>query len=144
MKILSGLFAGLLFGLGLSASGMTDTHKVIGFLNIFGNWDSDLLFVMGAAVLTSGIGFALLFKRKAPLFDEQFFLPTLKTIDRKLIIGAALFGLGWGLYGYCPGPAIGALVYLSPVTLCFVIFMLIGMSVVDVIPKIVNQLFSKK
>jgi uncharacterized protein len=135
MKVLSGLFAGLLFGLGLAASGMTDTHKVIGFLSIFGHWGSDLLFVMGAAVLTSGIGFALLFKRKAPLFDKQFFLPTLKAVDQKLIVGAALFGLGWGLYGYCPGPAIGALVYLSPVTMCFVIFMLLGMSLVDVVPK---------
>jgi len=72
-RIISGLLAGLLFGLGLAASGMTDTHKVIGFLSIFGDWDSDLLFVMGGAVLTSGIGFALLFKRKTPLFDEQFF-----------------------------------------------------------------------
>jgi uncharacterized membrane protein YedE/YeeE len=127
MKALSGLMAGLLFGIGLAASGMTNTEKVLGFLNIFGAWDSDLLFVMGFAVITASMGFVLVLRQKSPLFTDQFTLPTHKHLEPKLIIGALLFGIGWGLYGYCPGPAIAALVYLSPVTLIFVLSMIIGM-----------------
>ena len=133
MKVFSGIVAGLLFGAGLAASGMTNTSKVIGFLDIFGQWDPDLLMVMAAAVITTFIGFSIIFMRKAPLFDSQFFLPKSQLVDRNLIVGAILFGMGWGLYGYCPGPAIASLVYLSPVTLLFVACMLIGMSLVNII-----------
>lgn len=131
IKTVSGLIAGLFFGVGLAASGMTDTAKVIGFLNIFGAWDSDLLFVMGSAVVTAGIGFKLVLRRHKPLFSDDFSLPTANQIDLKLIAGAALFGFGWGLYGYCPGPAVAALVYLSPVTLSFVLAMLLGMLIAN-------------
>lgn len=124
---ISGLVVGILFGLGLAASGMTNTAKVIGFLDFFGQWDADLLFVMGSAVIVTFIGFRLVLKRDAPLFDSSFSLPTNTKLDPKLIIGAAIFGIGWGLYGYCPGPAIASLVYLSPVTITFVASMLFGL-----------------
>lgn len=123
---ISGLVVGILFGLGLAASGMTNTAKVIGFLDFFGQWDADLLFVMGSAVIVTFIGFRLVLKRDAPLFDSSFSLPTNTKLDPKLIIGAAIFGIGWGLYGYCPGPAIASLVYLSPTTMIFVVSMVIG------------------
>ncbi|NND83476.1 MAG: YeeE/YedE family protein [Gammaproteobacteria bacterium] len=129
MRAISGLFAGLLFGVGLAASGMTDTAKVIGFLNIFGAWDRDLLFVMGSAVITAGLGYKIVLRRQQPIFERDFLVPTISDIDGRLIGGAALFGLGWGLYGYCPGPAIAALVYLSPITLGFVVAMLLGMAI---------------
>lgn len=131
MKSLSALFAGLLFGLGLAASGMTNTAKVIGFLDIFGAWDPDLLIVMGAAVVTAAIGFAIVLKRPASLFGGVFSLPTSTIIDRRLIGGASLFGLGWGLYGYCPGPAIAAIGYGAPATFLFIFTMLVGMAVAD-------------
>ncbi len=127
MNKLSGLICGALFGAGLAASGMTNPAKVIGFLDIFGNWDPDLLFVMGAAVLTTVICFRFVLKRKTPIFENSFSLPSSNLVDFKLLLGAVLFGIGWGLYGYCPGPALAALVYLQPVTFVFVIAMVVGM-----------------
>ncbi len=127
MKSISALLAGLLFGVGLAASGMTDTAKVIGFLDIFGQWDPDLIFVMASAVITTVMSFRLVLKRKAPMFDETFSLPLKTVVDKPLLVGAVLFGVGWGLLGYCPGPAVAALVYLEPVTLVFVVAMLVGM-----------------
>jgi uncharacterized membrane protein YedE/YeeE len=127
MSRVSSLLCGLLFGAGLAASGMTDTAKVIGFLDIFGQWDPDLLFVMGSAVLTTVISFYFILKRPHPIFGKAFFLPKNKSIDRKVLIGAILFGIGWGLYGYCPGPAVAAIVYLQPVTAVFLIAMFAGM-----------------
>ncbi len=135
MKHLSILIAGLLFGAGLAASGMTNTAKVIGFLDVFGRWDADLMFVMGAAVVTSLIGFKLVLRNSKPLFEDDFSLPTAQIIDKQLIVGASLFGIGWGLYGYCPGPAVASLIYLSPVTLVFVVTMLLGMAVGERIAK---------
>ncbi len=128
MKLFAGLATGLIFGAGLAASGMTDTAKVIGFLDVFGDWDSDLLFVMGSAVLTAAVGFQYILRKEKPLFALKFSLPSKTEIDKKLISGAVLFGTGWGLYGYCPGPAIAALGYLSPVTAVFVISMIAGMA----------------
>ena len=127
MKALIGLCTGILFGIGLAASGMTDTAKVIGFLDITGYWDPDLIWVMGSAVLVTLAGYRVVFGRSKPVFAESFSIPSKITIDTRLILGAGLFGLGWGLYGYCPGPAIAALVYQSPTTLLFVLTMLFGM-----------------
>ncbi|MFK7732931.1 MAG: DUF6691 family protein [Pseudomonadales bacterium] len=128
MKLASGFTTGLVFGVGLAASGMTDTAKVIGFLDVFGNWDSDLLFVMGCAVLTAAIGFKVVLSKEKPLFASVFSIPSNTMIDTRLLSGAVLFGIGWGLYGYCPGPAIASLGYLSPVTLIFVVSMVAGMA----------------
>ena len=107
MKIIvSALFAGLLMGFGLSLSGMGDPKNVIGFLDLFGNWNPRLIFVMGGAVVVTFIGYHFVLKRKAPLFDLSFHLPLSQIIDAKLVIGSAMFGIGWGLSGYCPGPAL--------------------------------------
>lgn len=123
------LLAGLLFGAGLAASGMTNTDKVLGFLDLTGAWQADLIFVMGAALLVTLIGFPLILKRKAPLISDQFYLSTKRAIDKPLIIGAIIFGIGWGIYGYCPGPAIAALSYLDINALIFVLSMAIGMAI---------------
>ncbi|HEY7773265.1 MAG TPA: DUF6691 family protein [Marinagarivorans sp.] len=127
MNKLMAVVAGLLFGVGLAASGMTDPAKVLGFLDIFGDWVPDLAFVMGGAVLVTLVSFRFILKRQAPVCDTTFHVPNNTTIDKKLLIGAALFGIGWGIYGYCPGPALGALVYLKQNTVIFVVAMLAGM-----------------
>lgn len=128
MKNLVALFCGVLFGFGLAISGMTDTSKVIGFLDIFGEWVPDLLFVMGGAVLMTVISFRLILRRKKPVLHSRFELPIKTNIDRPLILGAIVFGLGWGLYGYCPGPAIAALVYNQTPTFIFCVSMTIGIA----------------
>ena len=116
--------SGLLFGFGLSLSEMTNRHRVLGFLDVTGDWDASLIFVMGGAVLVTLVSFRFILKRSAPLFDDSFHLPLHKHIDAKLIGGSALFGIGWGIAGYCPGPAIAALssFSLNPLVffLCFI------------------------
>ncbi|MEP4485460.1 MAG: DUF6691 family protein [Halioglobus sp.] len=129
MKNFMALMCGTLFGVGLAASGMTDTAKVLGFLDIAGSWVPDLAFVMGGAVLVTLITFPLILKRTRPVFTDRFFVPTITLIDKRLIGGSALFGIGWGIYGYCPGPALSALVYLQPNTFIFVAAMLAGIYV---------------
>ena len=128
-KTVSALLAGILFGVGLAASGMTNPAKVIGFLDIFGQWDHDLLFVMGGAVMTTLLGFHFILKRQSPVFASLFDFSTKVSIDKPLIVGAILFGIGWGMFGYCPGPAVAALAYLQPITIIFVISLLIGLSI---------------
>jgi len=119
--------AGLLFGLGLTVSGMSNPAKVIGFLDIAGAWDPTLILVMGGGIAVTISAFHLILKRSQPLFAEKFYLPTLKHIDHKLLLGAVLFGLGWGIAGFCPGPALAALVTLNPTVLLFVAAMASGM-----------------
>lgn len=135
MKPLTALFCGLIFGLGLALSGMTDTAKVLGFLDLFGTWVPDLAFVMGGAVCVTLISFRFVLRRDKPLFDSDFKLPTSTQLDGRLLGGAAIFGIGWGLYGYCPGPAISALVYLDAKTLMFVVAMLCGMALSNRLKK---------
>ena len=122
-----GLIAGLIFGLGLVISGMANPAKVQNFLDIAGTWDPSLAFVMGGAILVTLPGYALLRRRTAPLFAPNFQWPTRNDIDGRLLAGAALFGLGWGLAGFCPGPALTAIAFLAPGTLVFVPAMLAGM-----------------
>ena len=128
MKAISALVCGVIFGVGLALSGMTDVGKVIGFLDLFGAWDPTLMFVMGAGLLVSfpffQFGIAGL---KKPVFAEIFRLPTKQEIDARLIMGACLFGTGWGLVGLCPGPAIASLAYLNVEILYFVVAMSAGM-----------------
>lgn len=111
------LLAGVLFSLGLCISRMADPVKVINFLDVADNWDPSLLFVMGGALVVTIFAFQFILKRSTPLFDTQFTLPSAANIDKKLIGGASLFGIGWGMVGYCPGPAITALGFglVSPV-----------------------------
>ena len=134
MKALMALLAGTLFGVGLAMSGMTDTAKVLGFLDITGAWDPDLMFVMGGAVAVTLVSFPLVLKRLGPVFGDKFQVPTNRVIDRRLLTGAALFGLGWGIYGYCPGPALSALVYADVKTVIFVLAMLAGMLLASRVP----------
>jgi len=131
MKNIVALLCGLVFGIGLAVSGMTDTAKVLGFLDLFGNWVPDLAFVMGGAVCFTLVAFRFVLKREQPLLTPAFSLPTSSAIDRRLLGGAAIFGIGWGVYGYCPGPAISALVYLDSKTVIFVVAMLIGMALAN-------------
>ena len=131
MKGLVALLGGLVFGVGLAMSGMTDTAKVLGFLDLFGEWVPDLAFVMGGAVCVTLLTFRFILRRPAPVLGEQFYLPASTVIDTRLLAGAAVFGIGWGIYGYCPGPALSALVYLDPKTALFVIAMLGGMAIAN-------------
>jgi uncharacterized membrane protein YedE/YeeE len=126
------LLTGILFGAGLAMSGMTDTAKVLGFLDIFGTWIPDLAFVMGSAVAFTLLAFRFILKRNSPFLSSDFSLPTNLIVDRRLIGGGVLFGIGWGVYGYCPGPALAAIVYLQPVTMIFILAMAIGMAIVHI------------
>lgn len=128
MKQVFALLSGLIFGIGLIVSGMANPAKVLNFLDLFGTWDPSLAFVMGGAIAVTAPGFALLFRsRQTPLFDNTFRLPTRNDLEPKLLTGAAIFGIGWGLGGFCPGPALTALPMAATGTLIFVPFMLIGM-----------------
>ena len=126
MKPLVALMAGILFGLGLSLGGMTEPVVVLGFLDIFGNWNPQLAFVMGGAVLTTLIGYRLVLRRPRPLLEASFQLPTATRFDRRLVGGAALFGVGWGLAGYCPGPALASLGASAPSLLVLLAAMVAG------------------
>lgn len=119
--------AGILFGAGLALSDMVNPARVLGFLDVAGAWDPTLAFVMGAAVLASALGYALARRRRAPLFGPAFLIPENRRLDSQLIGGAALFGIGWGLVGFCPGPAVAGLVYGLWQPWLFVAAMLAGM-----------------
>ena len=129
---ISSIICGIIFSIGLGISGMTQPHKVIGFLDVFGEWDLSLAFVMGGAVL-SYLALQLLIQRNfsIPLLGGSFQIPSRKDLDRSLIIGALLFGSGWGLGGYCPGPAITSLGSGSLNALLFVVAMGVGMLLAD-------------
>lgn len=126
MQKLVALVAGTLFGLGLSVSRMIDPNKVVGFLDIFGQWDPSLGFVMGGALLVSLPLTQLVLKRPKPVLEEEFYVPTNTKIDKNLAVGAVLFGAGWGLAGLCPGPAITSLAFASTGLLLFLTAYLSG------------------
>jgi uncharacterized protein len=119
--------SGLLFGLGLIVSGMINPAKVIGFLDVTDNWDPSLLLVMVGALAVTTPAFQFILKREHPLFDIKFYLPSRTDIDGKLVGGAALFGIGWGMAGFCPGPALTAITTLNSSVLIFVAAMIVGM-----------------
>jgi uncharacterized membrane protein YedE/YeeE len=119
--------AGLIFGVGLVVSGMTQPHKVIGFLDFFGNWDLSLIFVMGGAVTLHLVTYPLVRRRPTPILAPKWQVPTKTEITKALIIGSILFGAGWGIGGFCPGPAITSLASFNPSVILFVGSMLLGM-----------------
>ena len=135
MKALIYLLVGCVFSVGLILSGMTQPLKVVGFLDIFGSWDPSLAFVMGVAVLTTLVGYRLVFLDAKPLYEDSFKLPTLQHIDMRLLSGAVLFGMGWGISGLCPGPALASLVAGSVGIYVFVIAMFLGFVVA---PKLIK------
>ena len=134
LKPVMGYIAGLLFGLGLGISGMTDPARVLGFLDLFGAWDPTLMFVLGGAVVTNFIGYRLVFKRTVPIYGEAFQLPTRQDLDARLIGGSALFGIGWGLSGYCPGPAIASIGGLTAPLVAMLVAMVAGWFLARAIP----------
>ena len=125
--ILASFGCGLVFGLGLLISGMTEPEKVLGFLDVFGAWDATLAFVMAGAVAVAAAGFAFARRQNAPLFAATFSWPSRSDIDAPLVIGSALFGIGWGLSGICPGPALVNLEGLTAPIVVFVAAMVLGM-----------------
>ncbi|MGV1794277.1 MULTISPECIES: YeeE/YedE family protein [Rhizobium/Agrobacterium group] len=125
------LASGIVFGFGLSLSGMLNPVRVQGFLDVFGNWDPSLAFVLGGAVAVAFIGVKVMKRLRRPVFDDTFHVPTNRKIDVPLVIGSALFGLGWGIGGFCPGPAVASMSVGIPQTLLFVVAMLIGMTFYD-------------
>ena len=135
MRGIVALLCGIVFGVGLAVSGMTDTAKVLGFLDVAGNWIPDLAFVMGGAVCVTLVAFRFVLKMKKPLLSASFSLPTKSSLDGRLLSGAAIFGIGWGVYGYCPGPALSALTYLDNKTAIFVVSMLVGMTLANQVSK---------
>ena len=120
------LLSGIVFGLGLAISEMINPARVIGFLDIAGQWDLTLALVMGSALVFTVVGFPLITKKAHPILAEKFTLPTKKTLDTPLISGAVVFGIGWGLAGLCPGPAIAGLASLNPDIFLFVAAMVVG------------------
>jgi uncharacterized protein len=126
MRHISGFIAGLVFGLGLIVSGMANPAKVLNFLDILGYWDPSLAFVMGGASVTAFIGYRLVWQRDAPFLGQSFDMPTNTDIDAPLLVGATIFGVGWGLGGFCPGPAWTSLAIGSSGILVFLPAMLVG------------------
>jgi uncharacterized membrane protein YedE/YeeE len=126
-RILSALFAGLIFGFGIALSGMANPAKVMNFFDPLGTWDPSLAFVMGGALLVTALGYRVIFTRRAaPVLDSVFHLPTARVIDARLVGGAAVFGIGWGISGFCPGGAIPALGFAPMPTALFLAAMVIG------------------
>lgn len=121
--------SGLLFALGLIVSGMVNPAKVIGFLDLAGNWDPSLILVMVGGIAFTAPAFRFILKRPTPLFEHRFYLPTRVDIDRKLLGGAALFGVGWGMAGLCPGPSLTGLSSFNSSVALFVISMIAGMTI---------------
>jgi uncharacterized protein len=127
MRSFFGFLTGLVFGIGLVISGMANPAKVLNFLDVAGAWDPSLAFVMAGAAAVTFIGYRVVSRQSGPVLDDSFDTPDRTTIDRPLVAGAAIFGIGWGIGGYCPGPALTALPLLAPGTLIFVPAMLLGL-----------------
>lgn len=126
-RILPGLVVGLIFGAGLALSDMINPGRVLAFLDVAGAWDPTLAFVMGGAIIPSAVGYAIVRRMQRPLFAEEFRIPQNRTVEPQLLAGATLFGVGWGLAGLCPGPAIAGLAFGKWELWLFVVAMLAGM-----------------
>jgi uncharacterized membrane protein YedE/YeeE len=127
MPLVTAWAIGLIFGLGISLSGMASPAKVLNFFDVMGAWDPSLAFVMGGALATTFLGYRLVFRRPAPVFDGTFHLPAVRTIDARLVGGSALFGIGWGISGFCPGGALPALGTGAGDVIAFVAALLAGL-----------------
>lgn len=127
MRSILTLLTGIIFGVGISMSGMANPAKVLNFFDVFGAWDPSLAFVMGAAVVVAFIGYRLVFRRNAPVFEPTFDVPQNRRIDARLISGSAIFGIGWGIAGFCPGGALPVLSTLNFDVALFVGALIVGM-----------------
>lgn len=139
MNRLTEFLVGLLFGLGLLLAGMTDPGKVIGFLDLSGMWDPSLAFVMGGAIAVGFFAFALAKKRTRSFLGGALHLPTSNQIDKRLLIGSALFGAGWGIAGFCPGPGLVSMAAGQPKAAVFVVAMLAGMVVFEMADRCIHK-----
>lgn len=135
MKTISALVAGLVFGIGLILSGMTDPSKVIGFLDLAGNWNPSLALVMGGAIGVGLVAFRFATRQSMTLLGDPLHLPVSSQIDRRLVLGGLTFGAGWGLAGYCPGPALASLLAGSSKPVIFVLAMLAGMGIFELLER---------
>lgn len=126
MGLIAALLAGVIFGLGIVLAGMANPAKILNFFDVAGSWDPSLAFVMGGALAVTFLGYRLVLRRPAPMCDSQFHLPKARQIDRPLVLDSMLFGIGWGIAGFCPGGAIPALGMGQPKALIFVVTMLLG------------------
>ncbi|MGS1094632.1 DUF6691 family protein [Aquamicrobium terrae] len=134
-RVLVALLIGLVFGTGIALSGMINPAKVLNFFDVAGSWDPSLAFVMGGALAVTAIGYRLVLKRPAPLLDARFHLPARRDIDLPLLAGAGLFGIGWGIAGFCPGGSIPALGLGEPAALIFVAAMACGIAATRLIRR---------
>ncbi|EJC75130.1 putative transporter component [Rhizobium leguminosarum bv. trifolii WSM2012] len=130
-QFVAALASGVVFAFGLSLSGMLNPARIQGFLDVFGAWDPSLAFVLGGAVAVAAIGVQVMKRMRHPVFDDSFHVPAGRRIDAPLVIGSVLFGLGWGIGGFCPGPAVASLSTGLPQTILFVVAMLAGMTLYD-------------
>jgi uncharacterized membrane protein YedE/YeeE len=136
---LSSFLVGLIFGIGLILAGMTNPAKVIGFLDITGTWDPSLAFVMGGAILVAIVAFRFAKKRTANFLGGAMRMPTSDMIDKRLVIGSLLFGAGWGMAGFCPGPALTSIGTGNPKAVIFVIAMIVGMAIFELADRFWHQ-----
>ncbi|MEQ8367908.1 MAG: YeeE/YedE family protein [Roseicyclus sp.] len=138
MRWIALYLVGLVFGVGISISGMANPAKVLNFFDVAGTWDPSLAFVMGGAVVVAFLGYRVVLARPKPVFDKTFQLPASKTIDARLLGGSAVFGIGWGIAGFCPGGALPALGTLNTDVILFVVALVAGMWLARRIPRILN------
>ncbi|WP_315127638.1 DUF6691 family protein [Comamonas antarctica] len=138
MTVIASLLAGLVFGLGLLMSGMANPAKVLGFLDLAGHWDPSLAFVMGGAIAVGVVAFALAGRRTASLLGAEMRLPSARHVDRRLVAGSVLFGIGWGIAGFCPGPGLVSLGMGEVKALVFVAAMLAGMGVFELFERLAS------
>lgn len=139
LDTLSSLIVGLIFGIGLILAGMTNPAKVIGFLDITGTWDPSLAFVMGGAILVAIVAFRFAKKRTINFLGGAMRMPTSDMIDKRLVIGSLLFGAGWGMAGFCPGPALTSIGTGNPKAVIFVIAMIVGMAIFELVDRFWHQ-----
>lgn len=135
MQLLMAFIVGLVFGIGLIVAGMTDPAKVQGFLDLAGDWDPSLAFVMGGAILVGAVGFRFAHGRERALLGDAMRLPTARTVDRRLVLGGLTFGVGWGLAGFCPGPALASLASGRSEPLIFAAAMVAGMALFELLER---------
>ena len=135
-RLITALIIGSVFGIGLAIAGMLNPSKVVGFLDVFGDWDPSLAFVMGGGVLVNAIGHRFVMKRKAPIQSAKFSMPTSTNIDKPLVIGSVIFGVGWGLAGLCPGPVVASLLLSGQAMLPFFGLLITGL--------LVGQIFMRR
>ena len=139
MQTFVALLAGLLFGGGLILSGMSDPSKVIGFLDLAGRWDPSLAFVMVGAIAVGAVAFRIAVPGKTSLLGEPMHVPTTRTIDRRLVLGSLTFGVGWGMAGYCPGPALTSILSGSMKPVLFVVAMIAGMAMFELLERLTRR-----